>query len=45
MIIAELECPQPIVSERLPIGIAREIIEAAAGHVVSSDFAAAGIPD
>jgi len=29
----------------LPIAIEREIIEAAAGHVVSSDIAAAGIPD
>ena len=45
MIIAELQCPQPIVLECMPVGIAQETVEAAAGHVVDSDLAAAGVPD
>jgi len=45
MIITELQRPQPVVLERMPIGIAHEPIEAAAGEIVNSDLTAAGIAD
>src|SRR5260370_32848106 len=45
MIITDLQCPQPVVLERMPVGIAEEPIEAAAGEVVNSDLTAAGIAD
>jgi hypothetical protein len=44
IVIAELQCPQPVVLQCMPVGIAQEPIEAPAGDVVNSDLAAADIP-
>jgi len=45
MVIAKAERPQPVVLQRMSIGVAEEAIEAPAVDIVNSDLPAPGVAD